>query len=223
MKNNLLIEISHELQTPTAIVQGNIELIIPVVPRAQRSILRRAQKSITRASRSISHLMKLARLGSIVKSIKVKPLSLAVFLSEIVIDMKWLAQSKGIKVSSFCSPRATALADPEFMREVVCNLITNSVRHTKRGGKIVIRARTKGDRILVSVSDNGRGIARSELERIFEYLYSGDESRSQGGYGLGLNICREIVLAHKGEISVRSVAGKGATFSVLLPRANIDQ
>lgn len=219
---HILAQLSHELQTPAAIMQGSIELLLPVVPLEHRSVFIKARDSIKRASQSISHLIKLANLGSLVKFIRPKPLLMGSFVSEIVEDMKSLADSKSIKLKSFCSPRAVALADPEFIREVICNLITNSLRHTKRGGRIAIRVRTKVDFVQIAVIDNGRGIARAEFEKIYNYLYCGHISKIQGGYGLGLNICRQIVAAHNGSLLARSTPGQGATFYVLLPRAKME-
>ena len=99
------------------------------------------------------------------------------------------------------------------------NVLDNAIKYTPDGGDVSITVATAGGRVRVEVSDTGMGIPSKDLPRIFERFYRVDEGRSreQGGTGLGLSIVKHIIQLHGGEISVASEAGKGSTFTVLLP------
>jgi len=105
------------------------------------------------------------------------------------------------------------------MGQVLINLLHNAIKFTPPGGRVHLSARQDGDRVLVSVSDTGVGIAAEDLPRIFERFYKADRSRSGGGTGLGLAIARHLVEGHGGRIWVESQEGKGSTFSFSLPVA----
>jgi signal transduction histidine kinase len=110
-------------------------------------------------------------------------------------------------------------ADPERMEEVLTNLVDNAIKYSPEGGKIAITGRTNRDHVEVTVSDNGIGIPRRELGRVFERFRRGENSQVQKvrGMGLGLYICKSIVEAHGGKIEVSSEAGKGSEFTFTLP------
>ena len=113
------------------------------------------------------------------------------------------------------------MADSFRISQVLTNLITNSVNYGREGGDTKISFFDLGEEILIEVEDNGPGIGKAHLARLFERFYRVDKSRSrhQGGTGLGLAICKHIIEAHKETITVRSEVGKGSVFSFTLAKA----
>ncbi|MGD2078774.1 MAG: ATP-binding protein, partial [Chloroflexota bacterium] len=113
-------------------------------------------------------------------------------------------------------------ADPDRINQVLNNLVSNALRHTRDGGRIDLSAEAKKGVVLLRIRDNGAGIKPEDMPHIFERFYRGDKARQQnenGESGLGLAIAKSIVEAHGGEISVASVSGQGSTFTVALPQA----
>ncbi|MNM90253.1 Sensor histidine kinase YycG [compost metagenome] len=131
-------------------------------------------------------------------------------------------QEKGIKPTLFISSGvSTAWIDRDQIDQVLDNLISNAMKYTPEGGTITIEARNMEDGLLaISVQDNGIGIPKRDLDRIFERFYRVDKARSRnmGGTGLGLSIAREIVKAHGGTISLQSELGKGTKVTFTLPQ-----
>ncbi|HVD33090.1 MAG TPA: ATP-binding protein, partial [Gemmatimonadales bacterium] len=114
---------------------------------------------------------------------------------------------------------ATVLADADAVGQVLTNLLDNAVRYTSAGGRIVCRSRRDDGGIAISVSDDGAGIVREHLPRIFERFYRSDPSRSrdEGGTGLGLAIVKHLVEAHGGRVSAESERGAGTTVTCWFP------
>jgi two-component system phosphate regulon sensor histidine kinase PhoR len=109
--------------------------------------------------------------------------------------------------------------DPEALRELVDNLVSNAIKYTPEGGRVDVRMAVEGSSAVLSVQDTGIGIAPEDQGRIFERFYRVDKARSRqlGGTGLGLSIVKHVALAHGGNVSVKSIPGRGATFRVQLP------
>ena len=113
------------------------------------------------------------------------------------------------------TPLPTLEVDELKMSRVLDNLIGNALRHTVRGGRVVLQAGRKGDRLVMHVEDDGEGISYSQQGRVFEPFAQVGNKR--GGVGLGLALCKEIVLLHGGTIAVESAPGQGARFTISLP------
>ena len=150
---------------------------------------------------------------------------IAAMTREIAEQAEIEADKKGIKIQvrgadSLPSP-FWVCADKHFVGQVLVNLIINSIRYGKEGGLTRIKFRDMLDKILVEVEDNGVGIAKEDVPRIFERFYRTDKGRSreQGGTGLGLAIVKHIIEAHGERINVRSGLGVGTTFSFTLKKA----
>ncbi|GAB7048347.1 sensor histidine kinase [Catenuloplanes indicus] len=113
--------------------------------------------------------------------------------------------------------------DPVRLRQIVGNLVSNAIRHTPAGGTVTVRLEMRPGRMVVSVTDTGPGIAAADLHRVFDRFWRADTSRTRatGGSGLGLPIARQLARAHGGDITVTSVPGHGATFTVILPAASV--
>ncbi len=239
-----ITNISHELQTPIAILRGNVELLQRKnIAEAERE---RAERVIVATldgmSRMIGNVLEGAKLKFSKKILNKTPVALDVLLLEICEDCQLLAEDRGIRLSldrdinskSDGMDTMIVYADRDRLREVFLNLISNALKHTPRGGAIVLRTERATAAALVTVEDSGRGIAPDALPHIFERFYriahhpiafaDGDSSAAsvqpvEPSHGIGLNICQEIVEAHGGKIVAESDVGKGSRFIVSLPLA----
>jgi two-component system phosphate regulon sensor histidine kinase PhoR len=120
-----------------------------------------------------------------------------------------------------CEKNLKAKINSHLLEIAISNLLQNAIRYGKKDGKVLLSAKSKGEFIEISVTDQGIGISPEHHPRLFERFYSVDKSRSRdyGGSGLGLSIVKHIALAHKGSVGVTSTPGKGSTFSIYLPKA----
>jgi len=213
-EEQLLHNVSHELRTPVTIARGHLELLdrrlSGDVPE-----LDVAFDELARVERIVERVLLLAqaeRADWLVRT----PVPLVSFLEDVL--MRWA----GI------APRAwllgeivdvTVTADETWLRAALDALVENAVQHTDDYGHIVLSARAEGDSVVISVADDGDGIAPTQLEEIFQRFARTDASRSRraGGAGLGLAIVAAIARAHGGSCSARSNGGQGATFDLRLP------
>ena len=190
-----------------------------------RKYLERAEKSIDRLIDIVNDLDTISKLESNMTRLKMESFDIAAMTREIAEQAEIEADKKGIKIQvrgadSLPSP-FWVCADKHFVGQVLVNLIINSIRYGKEGGVTRIKFRDMLDKILVEVEDNGVGIAKEDVPRIFERFYRTDKGRSreQGGTGLGLAIVKHIIEAHGERINVRSELGVGTTFSFTLKKA----
>jgi len=149
-----------------------------------------------------------------------EPVNLNVSISKVIDMMLPLAMEKGISLEfKPHEPLPFIDADVNNMEGIFTNLISNAVKYTNQGGKVMVRSRVKGGYIQVDVADTGIGIAREDLPKIFDRFYrvKTEQTRKVVGSGLGLSIVKGIIEAHFGSIEVESEPGKGTTFSVFLP------
>ena len=140
--------------------------------------------------------------------------------TNIVDEMKIQAQAKGLSLICMCAP-ARVMADPSRLRQVIYNLVGNAIKFTPKG-TITVTVRNKGTRVIIGVEDTGVGIAPENIEMIFERFkqVDGSDTRSFGGFGLGLTIARRIVELHGGRLTVTSKPGEGSRFEFDLPKAS---
>jgi signal transduction histidine kinase len=149
-----------------------------------------------------------------------EPVNVADTAREVWNELADRARARGMEFSVDIEPgAATVRADVEALRQVLTNLLENSLRYTGRGGHIVCRSRLEGGGLAVSVADNGSGIAHEHLGRIFERFYRADQSRSreEGGTGLGLAIVKHLVEAHGGRVYAESERGMGTSVTCWFP------
>ena len=186
--------------------------------------LERAEKSIDRLINIVNDLDTISKLESNMNRLDMEKFDIVALAKEIAEQAEMEADKKEIKISvkgaeNLPSP-FWVLADKHFIGQVFVNLIINSIRYGKQGGATRIRFRDMLDKILVEIEDNGQGIGKEDLPRVFERFYRTDKGRSreQGGTGLGLAICKHIVEAHGERITVRSEPGVGSTFSFTLKK-----
>ncbi|WP_417015179.1 sensor histidine kinase [Alistipes sp.] len=229
-RKQYLGNVAHELKTPIFNVQGYISTLLDGGLEDElinRKYLERAEKSIDRLINIVNDLDTISKLESSMNKLDMEKFDVVALAKEIAEQAEIEADKKGIKITvkgadNLPSP-FWVLADKHYIGQVFVNLIINSIRYGKEGGQTRIHFRDLLDKILVEVEDNGLGIGKEDLPRVFERFYRTDKGRSreQGGTGLGLAIVKHIIEAHGERITVRSEPGVGSTFSFTLKKVNL--
>jgi signal transduction histidine kinase len=162
-------------------------------------------------------LMDISEAETGVMALSKKEISLKKLILPIYEMYQMVAETRRIGIVLHVPEDIRIYADPDRIGQVLANLLDNAVKFTEEGGRVTIEAEHKDQGVRISVGDTGPGIPDHDMERIWERLYRGDQSRSQKGLGLGLSLVKAIVTAHGGTIEVHSRPGEGSVFIVSLP------
>jgi two-component system, OmpR family, phosphate regulon sensor histidine kinase PhoR len=222
MRRDFVANVSHELKTPLTSISGYAETLLTDTPDAEttRRFLSTIVTNSRRMQRLVDNLLDLARLEAGRWQPEREPIDIAEAARDtwgaLRDGSRALAVDFGLEIADDAD---TVLADADAVRQVLTNLLDNSLRYTPAGGRIVCRSRVEGDGVAISVADNGSGIVPEHLPRIFERFYRSDPSRSreEGGTGLGLAIVKHLVEAHGGWVSAESERGVGTTITCWFP------
>ena len=193
-----------------------------------RKYLERTERSIDRLINIVNDLDTISKLESDMTRMKREQFDIVALTREIADQIEMEADKKSIKIVVKGSENIPSpfwvMADKHFIGQVMVNLLINSIRYGKEGGLTKVSFRDLLDRILIEVEDNGVGIGKEDIPRVFERFYRTDKGRSreQGGTGLGLAIVKHIIEAHGERISVRSELGVGSTFSFTLKKVKLE-
>lgn len=213
---------AHELRTPVSVIltQAQSTLTRERSPAEYRETLEACQRAAQRMRRLIESLLELARLDGDPDVGRREPLDLAQVAADCLELVRPLADGRRITIQTNLAP-AVCLGDNDRLALVITNLLTNALHYNRDGGEVEIGTRSENDSAIVTVTDNGLGIASEHLPHIFDRFYRADAARTsaQGRTGLGLAIAHAIVEAHGGTIQVTSEPGKGSAFEVRLPTA----
>lgn len=224
-RREFLGNVSHELKTPIFNIQGYISTLLDgglEDETINRNYLQRTEKSVERMINIIDDLEAISRLESGEMILEKDNFDIVELSREVIEASEMKAKERKIRIYFKEGYKPLKVhADKDRIRQVITNLLVNSVKYGKDGGETEIRFYDLDDNILVEISDNGIGIAKEHLPRLFERFYRVDKGRSreQGGTGLGLAIVKHILEAHGQNINVRSAEGVGSTFSFTLPKA----
>ncbi|MCL1788577.1 MAG: ATP-binding protein, partial [Defluviitaleaceae bacterium] len=208
---------SHELKTPLTAIKGFNELMaLNNKDEKLGKYIDGIARETGRLMSLIAHMLKLSELENAV-SIEPVPLVLADVIQEVHETMSAALTEKAITFET--KGNATIMADPEYLYELVKNLVENAVKYNHPGGKVTVTVESKKKRTLLTVSDNGIGISSQDQARIFERFYRVDKSRavSRGGTGLGLSIVKHICALHGWKLSLKSKLGVGTDVVVEFP------
>lgn len=221
-QQRLVADVSHELRTPLATMQGNLDLLQRGAahdPQMLREGLQALDAEVARMSRLVSDLLLLAEADAGVQ-LNLQPVELDTLLLEVYREAVLMAQGQ-VKVRLGHEDQAQVAGDPDRLKQLLLNLVSNAVKYTPQDGSITLSLRCQPGWVRVAVADNGIGIAEEDLPFIFDRFWRADKARSRaaGGTGLGLSIAKWIAEAHGGHLKVESEPGKGSTFEVWLPRA----
>ena len=223
-RKEFLGNVSHELKTPIFNIQGYVLTLLDgglEDPSINKNYLIRAEKSVDRMITIIDDLEAISQLETGELQLETERFDIAILMKEVVDAQEMQASEKGIV---FTMPEKSkpvfVFGDRNRIRQVIVNLIVNSVKYGKEYGETKIRFYDAGDTVSIEISDNGIGIAKEHLPRLFERFYRVDKSRSreQGGTGLGLAIVKHIIEAHNQTINVMSTEGVGTVFSFSLKK-----
>jgi two-component system OmpR family sensor kinase len=223
---------SHELRTPLTTIRGFAELYRQqgggrLEPDELDRLMRRIEDQAARMGLLVEDLLLLARLDQ-QRPLDRRPVDLLALATEAVNDARAVAPDRRIELQLANGDGGGAgplvvLGDEDRLRQVIANLMSNALTHTPAGSPIELRAGTRRDdgsnHAAIEVVDHGPGLTQEQAERVFERFYRADPARTRahGGTGLGLSIVAALVAAHGGTVEVSSVAGRGASFRVLLP------
>jgi PAS domain S-box-containing protein len=223
-KSTFLSMVSHELRTPLSVVRGYISLILEGKIGPDQEQMEAALKVADKRARHLQHLIEelldLSRIEAGKLSIRKENLFILKHLEETVEMFRDDQEQKELEVVlDIPDELPPVLADHDKIHQVFTNLISNAIKFSDKGGRIVVSARREGDWAEVRVTDSGIGIPADRIDRIFEKFYQVDSSdtRKHSGTGLGLSIVKMIISALGGSIHVTSEVGKGTMFTFTLP------
>lgn len=227
VRRDFVANVSHELRTPLSILRGYIETLLdsPKTPREELTrILRVMERHSKRLDLLAEDLLTLAQLESANPYLQLGDIDLSSFFRDLVHDWEKKVASKQLNIIVDISPDFfTIRADPTRLQEALYNLLDNAVKYSRERGEIRLSARQRDGEIELNVSDDGIGMAKEDLPRIFERFYRADKARSPDnvrGTGLGLAIVKHIAQLHGGRVEADSELGKGTTIRVLIPMRN---
>jgi two-component system phosphate regulon sensor histidine kinase PhoR len=225
VRRDFVANVSHELKTPVTSIKGFAETLEDGAlddPVAAHRFVRIISGQADRLNSIIEDLLALSTLeqsgDSPLLQLEEADLCDVVAVALEVCGPK--ADAKSIELREDCPGRLLARVSPPLLEQAVVNLIDNAVKYSAEGSTVVVTLQERGDEVVVSVVDEGQGIAREHLPRLFERFYRVDKARSRdlGGTGLGLSIVKHVAQIHGGRVSVDSVLGRGSTFRIHLPR-----
>ncbi len=226
MKDDFLSNVSHEFKTPLTSIQGYSQLVadqtLGSVNDQQKKAVGTIIRNAERLRRLVDSLLYLSRSQSGKLNYSFEVIKLNDIINSSIQDLALQAEGKDIiLVNDISDDLPSIQADRDKMTDVFVNLIDNAIKFTPKGGRVIISAYLSEDFIYVEVEDTGIGIPEDKIPKLFERFYQVDSSvrRRYGGTGLGLYICKKIVLDHNGGIYVTSKEGKGTKVHILLPMA----
>lgn len=217
LRRKLNANIAHELRTPLSVMQGELEGMIDGLITIDNDRLISLHEETTRLKTIIEGFEELSRAEASVLQLNKKAIRLKPFLTHIKGRFEQLFSDKGVSLDLECDDISDLYADPDRIVQIVINLLTNALKATGEGGRVVIRGGKRANEGYIEIADTGTGIKEEDTPFIFERFYKA----SAGGLGLGLAIAKELADAHGGRIEVRSEHGKGSTFTLYMPEFTI--
>jgi len=224
IQRQFLADVSHELRTPLTVIKGNVGLM-RLMHEFDQEALDSVESEVDRLTRLVGDLLLVTQAETGRLPLVMEPVEIDDLLFEVFEQMKVLSAGKhDIKIVNIEPIIVTG--DRDRLKQVFLNLGFNAVKYTPPGKRIWLSINVSGDWAQVTFSDEGRGIPKAEVGRIFDRFYRGDKSRKRdskdGGFGLGLPIAYWIVRSHGGRIDVETEVGEGTTFIVWLPTSQAE-
>jgi two-component system phosphate regulon sensor histidine kinase PhoR len=225
VRRDFVANVSHELKTPVTSIKGFAETLEDGAledPAAARRFVRIIAGQADRLNSIIEDLLALSTLEQSTDSplLQLEEADLCDVVAVALEVCGPKAEAKHIDLREECPGCLTSRVSPPLLEQAVVNLVDNAVKYSAEGSEVLVSLTESSDEIVVSVHDEGQGVAREHLPRLFERFYRVDKARSRdlGGTGLGLAIVKHIAQIHGGRVSVDSVLGRGSAFRIHLPR-----
>jgi two-component system phosphate regulon sensor histidine kinase PhoR len=224
IRRDFVANVSHEIRTPITAVKGFVETLRDGSvkdPKDSKRFLGIIEKHVDRLEAIIEDLLSLSRIerGTEGEHIMLQGGRIRDVLLTAIQVCEAKAAPKNIRVELSCNEELKANINPALLEQAVVNLIDNAIKFSDNGSSVLVKAIQMNGQIGISIRDQGCGIEKKHLPRLFERFYRVDKARSRqmGGTGLGLAIVKHITQAHGGQVSVESIPGEGSTFSIHIP------
>lgn len=224
LRKKLFADIAHEMKTPLAIIQGNLEGILDGVIEPNPDQIKSLLEETVHLNRIIVDLRDLSLAEARQLVLEKAPTDINSLISRSVQMLQPMAEAKQVTLQQVLDVIPELQVDPGRMTQVIYNLLTNAIRYTPSNGLVVISSSLVSENatewVRIQVQDTGVGMKEEELSLVFNHFYRADTSRDRksGGAGLGLAIVKQLVERHQGVVIVSSVLGQGSLFEVYLPR-----
>ena len=219
LKTDFISNVSHEMKTPISIIKNYAQLLQmgQVTEETRIEYARSIENAAGKLSNLISNILKLNKLENQCILPEMEDYDVCRQLCECILQFEDAWDEKEIELETQIEDAAMVRADANLLELVWNNLISNAVKFTQRGGSVRICQTSTEDHIIVAISDTGCGIAKENVNHIFDKFYQGDTSHAKEGNGLGLALVKRVLELMEGDIQVVSEVGKGSTFTVKLP------
>ena len=224
LRSNLMADVSHELRTPLTVLESNLRAAIDNIVELDEKELANLYRQTHHLIRLVNDLRDVALAEAQQLPLHQETIDIAELVKEVVWNWELAASDAGVTLTAVIPTDPISIsADPGRLRQLISNLIANSLAHTPINGSITVSVNNDSHSVNIAVADTGSGIDSDHLPHLFNRFYRADKSRSRetGGTGLGLAIVKGLVAAHGGEITAVSPGiGKGSTFTIQLPKNN---
>lgn len=223
VRREFVANVSHEFRTPLSVISGYLETLEDddVEEETRQTAVSAMRRHALRLNRLIEDLLTISRMEERHVRLEKSRVDLPALLRTVTEQLETEILRRGASVTAgFPAGFPEVYADAHCLEQAFSNLLANALRHgAEEGGKITVSAATDGREVSVSIADNGPGIPLKDQDHLFERFYrvGGDRARQTGGTGLGLSIVKHVISAHGGRVTLRSMPGEGATFTVHLP------
>jgi len=221
-QKRFIADASHELRTPIAVIMSGLEVNLDNKKldfNLAKKTLEKTLDEMRDFSKLSNNLLDLSKYDMPTEK-KHKIVLIGELLKSIVEKNENLSKLKDINLETKIDTNSSILGNEIELSRVFYNILDNAIKHTSHGGKIIVSGKISADKYLITISDNGTGISKDIIDKIFDPFFRGDTSRSTEGAGLGLTLSKKIIDNHKGTISIKSEENKGTSVIISLPLAS---
>lgn len=212
-------DVAHELRTPIAVISAQCELLKETQNCSEadyKDAMEIIDRQTSKMQKMVEQLLSLSRFEQNKDNLRFESIQLVPMIESVCEDVDIYTEGKYEFVYELENVAATA--DLNLLTLAIRNLISNATKYSNPGSKIKVECGTVGDRCFISVEDNGIGISKENISRIFDNYYRVDEARNKEGFGLGLALVKKVVECHGGEVTVQSEIEKGSKFTIFIPK-----